>query len=85
MDYILTDTAFPLRPLAYICIHDCDLYVNLRMHRPDNGMFEVLTLDPVALGMDTSQHDYFGKQTELAVVPFLGEGRWLICNACKNQ
>jgi hypothetical protein len=48
-------------------------------------VFEGLILDPVALGVDTSQHDYFGKQTELVVVTFLGEGGWLICNACKNQ
>jgi hypothetical protein len=52
---------------------------------PDDDVFGDFTLDPVVTDMDTSQHDYFGKQTELVVVPFLGEGGWLICNACKNQ
>ena len=52
---------------------------------PGYGVFEGFALDPVALGVDTSQHDFFRKQTELVVVPFLGEGGWLICNACKNQ
>jgi hypothetical protein len=52
---------------------------------PDDDVFGDFTLDPVVTDIDTSQHDYFGKQTELAVVLFLGEGGWLICNACKNQ
>jgi hypothetical protein len=52
---------------------------------PDDDVFENLTLDPVPTDMDTSHHDYFGKQTELVAIPFLGEGGWLICNACKNQ
>ena len=55
------------------------------MYLPGYGVFGNLILDPVAPGMDTSQHDYFGKQTELVVVIFFGEGGWLICNACKNQ
>jgi len=51
----------------------------------DYGGFENLALDPVARGVDTSRHDYCGKQTELVVVPFCGEGGWLVCNICSNQ
>ena len=85
MDYIFADAAVPLRPLAYIYIRSCGLCVDLCIYMPGGEVIEGLTLDPVALGMDTSQHDYFCKQTELVVVLFFGEGGWLICNACKNQ
>jgi len=38
-------------------------------------------LDRNAQSVDTWRHDYQGKQSQLVVVTFSGEGGWLVCNA----
>jgi len=42
-------------------------------------------LDLVGSDSHTPRHDYCAEQTELVVVPFAGEGGWVVCNAHKNQ